>query len=92
MAEISVETTGRDRDPYTFRVKIADGTSSTEHEVTLSQEDFAKWSFERESPERFIERCFEFLLAREPKESILRRFDVRDITRYFPEFESEISA
>jgi hypothetical protein len=30
------------------------------------------------------------LLEREPKESILRRFDVKAISRYFPEFEREM--
>ena len=31
-----------------------------------------------------------FLLDREPKESILSRFDVTVISRYFPEFEREL--
>ena len=39
----------------------------------------------------FVERCFAFLLEREPKESILRRFDVSVIARYFPEFERVIA-
>jgi hypothetical protein len=30
------------------------------------------------------------LLDREPKESILRRFDVTEISRYFPEVEREM--
>lgn len=34
---------------------------------------------------------FEFLLAREPKESILGRFDVTVIDRYFPEFREEFA-
>ena len=34
--------------------------------------------------------AFRFLLDREPKESILRRFDVAVISRYFPEFEREL--
>ena len=37
-------------------------------------------------------RAFEFLLAREPASQILRRFDVADIARYFPEFDREIRA
>jgi hypothetical protein len=32
-----------------------------------------------------------FLLVREPKESILRSFDVSQIETYFPEFEAEIT-
>jgi hypothetical protein len=42
------------------------------------------------TPERCIEAAFRFLLDREPKESILRRFDVTVICRYFPEFEHEL--
>jgi len=38
-------------------------------------------------PERCIEAAFRFLLDREPKESILRRFDITVISRYFTEFE-----
>jgi hypothetical protein len=41
-------------------------------------------------PERVIAAAFAFLLDREPKESILPRFDVTVISRYFPEFETEL--
>jgi hypothetical protein len=37
-----------------------------------------------------VRACFDFLLEREPKESILRSFDVTVIGRYFPEFETTI--
>ena len=42
------------------------------------------------TPERCLEAAFRFLLDREPKESILGRFDVTVISRYFPEFEREL--
>ena len=42
------------------------------------------------TPEALVEASFRFLLEREPKESILRSFDVSVIGRYFPEFEREI--
>ncbi len=44
----------------------------------------------RETGDVTITRAFRFLLDREPKESILRRFDVMTISRYFPEFEREL--
>jgi len=44
----------------------------------------------KHTPERCLEAAFRFLLDREPKESILRRFDVTVILRYFPEFEREM--
>jgi hypothetical protein len=37
-----------------------------------------------------IEAAFRFLLDREPKESILARFDVSVIQRYFADFEREL--
>jgi hypothetical protein len=42
------------------------------------------------TPERVIEASFRFLLAREPKEAILKSFDISAIARYFPEFEREL--
>ena len=41
--------------------------------------------------EDLIRRSFEFLLEREPKEAILRSFDLSVIARYFPEYEAEIA-
>lgn len=90
MAEITVQPT--DRQPVTsmFHVSIRDDDSSTEHEVTLSASDYDRLGTEYGTPEDFVRACFEFLLDREPKESILPRFDVSVISRYFPEFESTI--
>jgi hypothetical protein len=44
----------------------------------------------RYTPEGWLDAAFRFLLDREPKESILGRFDVTVISRYFPEFEREL--
>jgi hypothetical protein len=44
----------------------------------------------KHTPERFLDAAFRFLLDREPKESILNRFDAAIIERYFPEFEREL--
>ncbi len=49
------------------------------------------WAAGYPGPEEFIRACFDFLLEREPKESILRSFDVSQIATYFPEFEAEIT-
>lgn len=40
--------------------------------------------------ERLVRETFAFLLEREPKESILRRFEIEVVGRYFPEYEGEI--
>ncbi len=76
-------------DPSVFDVRVADERSTTQHRVTASNADLERLSSGR-APEDFIRACFGFLLEREPKESILRSFDVSVIGGYFPEFEREI--
>lgn len=90
MAEITVQRIDRQPDMSTFRVGVRDDDSSTEHDVTLSASDYDRLGTKYPSPEDFVRACFEFLLERESKESILPRFDVSAISRYFPEFESTI--
>lgn len=71
-------------------VRITEGKGETQHEVTLAKGDLARLGKPGEDAAHFVERCFAFLLERESKESILRKFDVSVIARYFPEFETEI--
>lgn len=78
-----------DDDPLTFDVTVREDASDSRHRVSLSQEDFARISNGYEA-ERVIEAAFRFLLDREPKESILSRFDVKVIARYFPDFERKL--
>ncbi|MCI0584568.1 MAG: hypothetical protein L0227_17045 [Chloroflexi bacterium] len=68
-------------------VQSADG-SATSHEVTVARDDLARHAPGADDPSDLVRRSFEFLLDREPKESILRRFDLRVIGRYFPEYEA----
>ena len=73
-----------------FHVLVDEGDSKTEHEVTISEVDLERLGPGYGSREAFVRACFEFLLEREPKESILPSFDVSAIGRYFPEFEQVI--
>jgi hypothetical protein len=41
--------------------------------------------------ERLVRESFVFLLEREPASSILSRFSLQDIARYFPEYGEEIA-
>ena len=56
----------------------------------MPRETWERLTMGTHTPERCIEAAFRFLLDREPKESILRRFDITVISRYFPEFEREL--
>jgi hypothetical protein len=77
-------------DPLEFEVIVREGNGETRHQVTMSRERCARLSAGKHAPERVIEAAFSFLLDREAKEAILRRFDVTIISRYFPEFEHEL--
>lgn len=86
MADIAVTRleTGR------FEVTVTEGRSSTTHEVTVAQADAGRLA-PGEPPERLVEASFRFLLDREPKESILGRFELTVIARYFPEYPDRIA-
>lgn len=74
-----------------FAVDVREGRGSSRHTVTLDPALLARLG-NGVSGETFVEGVFAFLLEREPKESILSRFDVSVVSRYFPEFESEIGS
>ena len=76
-------------DDTTYEVHVTGGTPTT-HIVTV-EPDYVKRIGGAGEPEALLRASFEFLLAREPNTSILRRFDLPVIARYFPEYEREIA-
>ena len=79
-----------EHDSLIFEVVVREAKGETRHHVTMSREMCERLTAGNHTPERCLEAAFRFLLHREPKESILRRFDVTKISRYFPEFEREM--
>ena len=77
-------------DHLAFEVVVKGGRGETRHHVTMSRETYQRLTASKHPPEQCVEAAFRFLLDREPKESILQRFDVEIIGRYFPEFEREL--
>jgi len=77
-------------DPPAFEVTVRDGTGETRHHVTMPTALCERLTGGRHTPQQCLDAAFRFLLDREPKESILGRFDVSVISRYFPEFEREL--
>jgi hypothetical protein len=72
-----------------FEVTVEDRTTTT-HTVTVDANYAAKLTGGKAPVEELISRSFDFLLEREPNTSILRRFDLPVIGRYFPEYERVI--
>jgi hypothetical protein len=85
-AKIEVEQ----RVPGEFHVRVIEGKSETSHTVTLKTVDYDRIAAGKIEPAELVRLSFEFLLENEPKESILTRFDLSIISRYFPNFESEM--
>ena len=70
-------------------VDEGDGRPTT-HVVAVAPADRARLAPDAADPQDLVARSFEFLLAREPKSSILRRFDLMVIAHYFPDYERTI--
>ena len=84
--EVEVKKLSEDKLGWQFEVFV-DGMK---YEVELDKEYREKLTPDVE-PEDLVKKSFEFLLAREPKESILKKFNLRVISTYFPEYEIEIA-
>ena len=72
--------------PSSFRVRTGAGT---EHDVTVPADLLAELG--AVDDERLVRESFVFLLEREPREAILRSFDLPVIGRYFPGYEGAIA-
>ena len=74
----------------TYQVTVQEGGTRTTHDVTLTDQHLARYA-PGATAERLLEASFEFLLEREPKESILTRFELSVIERYFPDYAPTIA-
>ena len=77
-------------DDKSFEVRVIEGKSESSHRVTVADKDYDRLTAGKMSPEELMRRSFEFLIEHESKESILARFDLSVISRYFPQYEREI--
>ncbi|MBN2542182.1 hypothetical protein JXI42_04895 [bacterium] len=73
-----------------FLVTLKTGESESQHAVELDDEYYQRLTGGAITEKELIKKSFEFLLKRESKESILSRFNLEVISRYFPEYEGKI--
>ena len=71
---------------WTCDVRVGPDGRESKHLVTVTPGELARFAPCAAEPTRLVERSFEFLLEREAKESILARFSLSTIERYFPEY------
>jgi hypothetical protein len=75
---------------WSCQVEVAEDGSATSHRVSVTAADLARLAPGAADPVDLVRRSFVFLLEREPKESILRSFELTVIGRYFPDWEQRI--
>jgi hypothetical protein len=75
---------------FSCDVVVGSDAGATRHVVTVSRADLARLAPGHYDPERLVAASFDFLLAREPREAILRSFELPVIERYFPGYEAHM--
>lgn len=85
MAQIDVT----ERSDGTYQVTVTERETTTTHEIVVHPDDLARFGGGVPGDD-LVEASFRFLLDREPKESIMSRFDLSVISRYFPEYSKRI--
>ena len=70
-------------------VIIGDDPGATRHEVAVDRETLAGLAPDA-TAEQLVLESFEFLLEHEPREAIMRTFELPVIARYFPAYPDEI--
>ncbi|MEX1194420.1 MAG: hypothetical protein WD904_14305 [Dehalococcoidia bacterium] len=88
MPEITVASS-ETAEGWVFDVRVSEDGKETKHQVWLTRAHHDRLASSAQ-PEELVRASFEFLLQREPKESILNSFELTEISRYFPNYEKEV--
>ena len=75
---------------WSCSVVVGDDAGATTHVVQVAADVLERLAPGAAEPTALVHASFEFLLERERRESILRRFDLPIIGRYFPDYEARI--
>jgi hypothetical protein len=87
MTTSAISATADPAHALTFDVVVRDARGESRHRVTMQPDEAQRWAELGAEPLHCVHAAMMFLLDREPKEAILRAFDMRVIRRYFPEFD-----
>jgi len=77
---------------WVCEVEVERGEERSSHTVSVSESDMRRWGRGQDEAavEDLVRRSFDFLLEREPPSSILPRFDLSVIERYFPDYDQQL--
>ena len=88
MENVKIKELGSYQGKYLFAIDIA----GLDYKVTLSRNYWLELTDGKEPAAQLVLDSIMFLLSHEPKESILKEFDLEDIKKYFPQYESQIKS
>ena len=92
-SSISVRCDGGTDVGWACHVTVRDGAVDlSTHRVRVSPAELTRYAPGANEPDELVRASFAFLLERESPGSILRTFDLSDIARYFPEYDTEFPA
>lgn len=75
---------------HEYGVRVREGDHATDHHVRVPESLRDELGIVDLDEDQLVRESFHFLLEREPADSILREFDLDVISRYFPDYVSEI--
>lgn len=87
---MSISEISQRSDGWTFLVELGHGDTKIEYMVDLDKDYWTRLTDQRIEPVKLVEATFKFLLDREAKEMILRKFNLADVSGHFPNYEVEI--
>ncbi len=77
-------------DGFACDVVVGTDADATRHAVSVSQAVLSDLAPGHYDPEELVRASFAFMLAREPREAILRQFELQVIERYFPGYAAQM--
>jgi hypothetical protein len=73
-------------DGWRCDVRVGDDEAATNHAVMLDHEALRDLAPVGASPEELVLESFRFLLEREPRDAIMRRFELPVISRFYADY------
>ncbi|MBU1015454.1 hypothetical protein KKI17_03445 [Patescibacteria group bacterium] len=75
---------------WDFIVELGEESNLIGFLVHLDEAYWVALTGGKHSPENLVRKTFEFLLHKEDRNSVLREFDLREVSAHFPDYEEEI--
>lgn len=91
MAEHALAVTCDHRgDAYRCEVRVGDDSGATRHMVAFEQAELDRLAPDGTTPVALVRAAFSYLLEQEPREQILRQFELDVIGRYYPGWQEAV--